>query len=199
MKKILKIISPVLIIAGLYFIFKTNEIKQPPGILAPNPPYQEILPKQKIWLHNEYTITAIAKFESTCKALHLKTYSNDKMSNFAPLDIAVGWGKMSDQTIVDKFEIKQQHRWYVWRTKQFPIPRKEVELNGSNIHIIPANEEVENQLDEIKNGNIISLKGYLVNVKDKDSKFIWKTSLKRDDNGSGACEILWLEEAEVIK
>ncbi len=199
MKKIVKIISPVIIIAGLYLIFRTPEISQPSGILAPNPPYQEILTKQKTWIYNNYLFTAIAKFEITCKVLNLKTYSNDKMSNFAPIDIAVGWGKMSDQSIIDKIDIKQQHRWFVWRTDRFPIPRNEIESSASNIHIIPAEEEIEETIDDFKKGNIVLLKGYLVNVKDKDSKFIWKTSINRFDTGSGACEILWLEDAKILK
>ncbi|MBK8946724.1 MAG: hypothetical protein IPM32_15830 [Ignavibacteriae bacterium] len=199
MKKFLKIISPIILIIGLYFLFKSDEIKQPPGILAPNPPIQKNLSQKEIWLYNDYVLTSIAEFEITCKVLQLKNYNNDKMSNFSPIDIAVGWGKMSDQNIVDKLDIKQQHRWYVWRTKQFPIPRKEIEISSSNIHIIPVNDEVEDQIEEFKIGNIILLKGFLVNVKDKDSNFTWKTSLKRNDTGNGACEILWVTESEILK
>ncbi len=199
MKKLLKIISPVIIIAGLYFIFKTPEIKQPPGILAPNSPIQENLKKNEIWIYKNHVITSIANFEITCKVLNIRSYGNDKMSDFCPLDIAVGWGKMSDQSVVDQIDIKQQHRWYVWQTDHFPIPRGELESSSSNIHTIPASDEILDKLEDIIRGNIIKMKGKLVNVKDDNSNFIWRTSTKRTDTGSGACEILWVEKVKILK
>ena len=199
LNKILKILGPVIFIAGLYYFFHTSEIKQPDGILAPNSPTQNKTNESKTWFYNHYKFFAVAEFEITCKVLSIKQYSTDKMSGFCPIDIAVGWVKMSDQFVVDQLEIKQQHRWYVWRTKNFPIPRKEIEISSSNIHIIPANENITDQIEEFVVGNIVRLKGYLVNVKDKDSNFIWKSSTSRFDTGNGACEILWVEEAEKVK
>jgi hypothetical protein len=199
LKNYLKYISPVIVIAGLYFIFKTSEITQQPGILASSPPIQEELKNHKTWIYKNHEITSIANFELKCRVLNIKSYGSDKMSDFAPLDIAAGWGKMSDQSIVDQIDIKQQHRWYVWQTKHFPIPRNELEISSTNIHIIPSSDEIEDQLDDVIRGNIIYLKGQLVNVKDDDSKFVWKTSTKRTDTGSGACEILWVENIDIIK
>lgn len=199
MKKILKIISPVIIIAGLYFIFQTPEIKQPPGIFAPKPPIQKNLTNNEIWIYKNHVLTSVAEFKINCKVLNTKTYGSDDMSDFCPLDIAVGWGKMSDQLVVDQIDIKQQHRWYVWHTDHFPIPRGELERSSSNIHIIPKSDEVLDQLENIIRGNIITLEGKLVNVKDNDSNFIWKTSTKRTDTGSGACEILWVEKVDILK
>ncbi len=199
MKLIIKILSPVVIIIGLYFIFRTPEIIQPHGILAPNPPHQENLTAPNKWIYNNFDFHPIAKFDLTCKVLSIRSYSNDKMSEFAPIDIAAGWGKMSDQYIVDQINIKQQHRWYVWQTNNFPIPRGELETSSTNIHIIPSNELIEDLIDNVIRGNIISLKGNLVNVKDYKSNFIWKTSTKRNDTGSGACEILWVEEIAILK
>ena len=199
MKKLLKFISPVIIIAGLYLFFRTPEIKQPPGILAPNPPLQKNLNNGEIWIFKNHAITSVAEFEITCKVLGIKSYGSDKMSDFCPFDAAVGWGKMSDQSIVDQIDIKQQHRWYVWQTDHFPIPRREIEVSSSNIHLIPESEEILDILENIIRGNIIRLKGKLVNVKDDDSNFIWKTSTSRTDTGGGACEILWVEKADIIK
>jgi hypothetical protein len=107
LKKYWKYISPVIIIIGLYFIFRTPEITQQPGILAPNPPIQTELKNHKTWIYKNHEITSIAKFELICRVLNIKSYGSDKMSDFAPMDIAAGWGKMSDQSIVDQIDIKQ--------------------------------------------------------------------------------------------
>ncbi len=189
--------SPIIIVAGLYFIFRENEIIQSPGILAPNNPKQTIIKNQKSWIVDDFNFYPIAQFELEAKVLSIRFYGSDDMSEFCPADLALGWGKMSDQSIVDRFEIKQQHRWYVWRTDNFPIPQKEVEKSSSNVHIIPANEEVEDILDDVIRGNIISLKGKLINVNEVGEKFVYKSSTQRDDTGGGACEILWLEELSI--
>lgn len=52
-------------------------------------------------------------------------------------------------------------------------------------------------LDDVIRGNIISLKGKLVNVNEVGEKFVYKSSTQRNDTGSGACEILWLEDLSI--
>jgi hypothetical protein len=199
LKVIVKILSLVVIIAGLFFLFRTNEIVHPPGILAPSEPNQKKLNKPLSWIMDDYKFSAIANFELSARVLSIKSYGSDDMSEFCQIDIALGWGKMSDQSVIDKLDIKQQHRWYVWRTKNFPIPKREIEISSSNIHIVPATDKVEELLDDIIRGNIVLLKGKLVNVNKIGKKFTWKTSTKRDDTGGGACEILWLERISIIK
>lgn len=199
MKLILKIVSPVIIVAGLIYIFWTNEIVQPAGILAPNPPTQQKISNQKNWEKDDYNYSPIANFEATAKVLSISSYNYDDMNEFSPVDIALGWGRMSDQTITDQISIKQQHRWYVWQTDHFPIPRTEIEKSSSNVHIIPANEEIEEQLDEVLRGNIIQLKGKLVNVNKIGEAWVWKSSTKRSDTGGGACEILWVDKISIIQ
>ncbi|MCP5061407.1 MAG: hypothetical protein GY936_02965 [Ignavibacteriae bacterium] len=199
MKYFIKILSPVIIITGLYFLFRTKEIKQPSGILAPNKPIQKLLTSEITWEKNNLIYTALAEFEITNRVLSIRSYDYDELSKFCPLDIAAGWGQMSDQRIVDQIDIKQQHRWYVWSTKKFPIPQKELEASSTNIHIIPSNENIYEQFDDVIRGNIIFMKGYLVNVKSAENNREWKTSTKRSDTGGGACEILWVQELSIKK
>lgn len=199
MKLLIKIFGLVIIIAGLYFIFRTSEVIQPAGILAPDKPKQSNKFSAQNWQLDEFNFMPITTFSAKVRVLSISSYHNDKMSEFCPIDIAIGWGRMSDQNVVDKIEIKQQHRWYVWKTKSFPIPRKEIEISSANVHIIPATETVEDELDEVIRGNIIQISGKLVNVNKLNDKFVWKSSTKRNDTGSGACEILWLEQIKILQ
>jgi len=192
-------LSLVVIAAGLLYIFRSKEIIQPAGILAPGQPFQRKIKKTTTWQNDEFQFKGIAEFRIQARVLSIRFYGSDDMSDFCPSDIALGWGKMSDQNVIDKLEIKQQHRWYVWSTQNFPIPKKEIEINSSNIHVIPSNEGVENKLDEIVKGNIILIEGKLVNVNRVNQKFIWKSSTKRNDTGSGACEILWADKISIIQ
>lgn len=191
--------SLVIVVTGLYFIFKSNEITHPPGILIAEKPIQSKIVKKNSWVSNSYQFTPLYNMELRARVLGKKYYGSDKMSEFCQIDLALGWGPMSDQAILDNIDIKQQHRWYVWHTDNFPIPRKEIENNSANMHIIPADESIETELENIIKGNLISIEGKLVNVNKLGEKFIWKSSTKRSDTGSGACEIIWVEHISMNK
>ena len=45
------------------------------------------------------------------------------------------------------------------------IPKHEIEIYAANIHIIPANDAVKNQLKHVRKGQVVSIKGQLVEEK----------------------------------
>jgi len=188
----------LILILFLVVLFSCTEIKQNPGILAENPPKQTSLLQPKYWILDGFHFTAVTNFELKAKVLGKKSYSYGTESEISPYDLALGWGSMSDQAIVDKFDISQSSRWYFWSVKSYPIPKKEIEISSSNMHIIPANEEIEDALDDLLVGEIIYLKGYLVSVS-KNNGWHWKSSLSRNDTGNGACEVVWVEKLLRIK
>ena len=48
---------------------------------------------------------------------------------------------MSDQeAVLQSIDISQSGRWYlVWTTRDFPIPRRAIETQSANMHMVPAN------------------------------------------------------------
>jgi len=64
------------------------------------------------------------------------------------------------------------------------------------VHAIPADDKVESQLRKLRPGQVVTLTGYLVDVRGPGG-FAWNTSLRRDDAGDGACEIMWIEQVSV--
>lgn len=58
--------------------------------------------------------------------------------------------------------------------------------------MIPARKDIARSLKKLRQGDIITLRGYLVDV-DHDSGWYWRTSTSRTDTGSGACEIVYVE------
>ena len=183
----------------LILISCTSEIKQPPGILAKESPKQVPVEKSQVWEREGYFINAIAHFELKAKVLNKERYRYDRESDIAPYDLALGWGRMSDQAIVDKFDISQRSRWFFWEADSYPIPKKEIELSASNMHIIPATDDVMDELDDLIVGEIIYLKGYLVSAMHPKDGWRWKSSLSRNDTGNGACEVVWVEKLLRIK
>jgi hypothetical protein len=61
------------------------------------------------------------------------------------------------------------------------------------MHLIPATPAVEKRLKSLRPGQVVALKGYLVEVTG-DGGFTWRSSLTREDTGAGACELIWVEE-----
>jgi hypothetical protein len=174
-----------------------KEIKYPAGILVKESPAQKNIVNGKTWEKGEYKITPLADFHLKARVLSLEWYHMDRESDLAPVDFALGWQEMSDQANLDRIDISQGNRWYHWSTDHYPIPRKLIETESANMHIIPADEKIEDDLDRVVKGNIIELNGYLVFIKAKDG-WNWKSSLTRNDTGGGACEVIWVKNFKII-
>ncbi len=196
MKKLL-IASAILIIILVYIFYPEKVITYPPGETAPSPPKQTNLVNIKTWIEGEYTVEALAEYDIKARVLSRDNYSIGKESEISPFDLALGWGPMSDQSIIDKFDISQSNRWYHWYSSNLPIPRKEVILNSANTHIIPKDEELEDMFDKVYKGSLIEMKGYLVKLTTAKG-WRWKSSLRRDDSGGGSCELFWVEDLKIF-
>lgn len=145
-----------------------------------------------------YQITTLETYGGVFRVLGRQNYSTDQEAQFSPMDLALGWDKMADPQVYQQIEIRQSSRWYYWQVDQFPIPRREIETQSANTHIIPATAAVAKQLDQVKTGDLIRLHGDLVEIKGQDG-WVWRSSLSRSDTGQGACEVMrvtqidWLE------
>jgi hypothetical protein len=129
---------------------------------------------------------------------HVRDGSKDALSEISPLDVVIGWQRMSDPAVISQIHIQQQDRFYYWRVENFPIPRDEIELSSTNVHLIPAHADQAAQLFALKPGDVVSLEGYLTDVKKPDG-FIWNTSRVRDDHGDGACEIMLVQHISILQ
>lgn len=129
---------------------------------------------------------------------HYDASADDDLADIAPVDIVIGWQRMSDPAVVSKIHILQRDRFYYWRVEDFPIPRDEIELTSTNLHVIANSPKEAARLLALKPGDLVSLEGYLTDVKKPDG-FIWNTSRVRDDHGDGACEILMVNGISLIQ
>ena len=196
-----KLFIPFLIFAIAFIAIKlypNKKIEHPPGILVNEAPIQTDLEVPVFFEKDDYIITAKASFNLKARILSIESYSTDRESDLSPIDFALGWGPMSDQAVLDKIEISQSRRWYRWRTDRYPIPRRSIEINSANMHLIPATDKIEDQLEDLYVGNVVELNGFLVYAKGKDNWF-WKSSLTRDDTGNHACEVFWVDGVTLIR
>lgn len=170
-----------------------SELEYPPGMLAPNDPVQTNVGDVPLLSKGDYVIEPLARFEVEARVLSRKRYRSGREADLSPIDLALGWGPMSDQAVLDHLDISQARRFYFWRAARLPIPQRDISLHSANMHLIPANEEVRDALLNVRTGEIVQFSGYLVQVRGNDG-FRWRSSMKRTDVGNGACELVWVED-----
>ena len=196
LKRILFVV--LVLLAGLaYRDWSLREIEYPPGVLVAEVPTQVNVRGLALVTMDDYELTPRAKFEIRARVLSRKDYSWGTEADLSPVDLALGWGVMSDQAVLDRIEISQGSRWYYTRYElPAPISEKEIIQNSGNMHMVPAQNRIRKKLKEVRVGDIVRLRGTLVDI-DHPSGWYWRTSLSRDDTGSGSCEIVYLEDIEI--
>lgn len=132
------------------------------------------------------------------KVLGKERYFLDSSAPLSRYDLALGWKDMAKEKNLKNIEISQGSRWYRWYTESFSLPRKAIEDNSANTHIIHGNEEVLSVIKSVNEGDVVELYGYLVDVENEEGTWSWSTSTTRNDTGEGSCEIFYVEAAKII-
>ena len=179
------------LLTGVY-LWTGREISRPAGVLVQEDPVQRQVDSRSTLDKNGYQINLLASFDIRARVIAAERYRFDRGAQVSPVDLALGWGAMSDSSVLQQISVAQGGRTYSWWVKNYPVPRTIIETHSANMHMIPADDGIERQLKSLRPGNLVHLKGYLVEVSNKEG-FRWKSSLTRSDTGAGACELLWVE------
>lgn len=193
----LRLVVLLIAILVLWKLLQPDRVELGPGVLAAADPVQTAIDSAPAIERDAYRITPLAGFQIRAKVLGRESYYSGREADLAPLDLALGWGRMSDEDILAGIDISQSGRWYRWRSETPPIPRREIETHSANMHLIPADEIVEDTLDDIRQGQIVELKGYLVRADTSDG-WRWVSSLSRNDTGARSCELVYVERARIV-
>ena len=193
MKNTLYIVLAVLLIL-LVRNWEGRDIVHEPGVLVPDSPSQLKLASPQSIQVGQFVLTQRAGFKIRARVLSREKYYMGDEADLSPIDLALGWGVMSDQAVLDRIDISQGGRWYFTRY-DYPAPISDAQIinHSGNMHMIPANDWVRDKLDDVRGGDLIQARGYLVDV-DRDDGFYWRTSTSRSDSGGGSCEIFYVEQ-----
>lgn len=194
----------LLILAVLVFIWggwhwqATRPLRWPAGQIIDDTPLQSLTAAAAFELRG-FRLQPLAAFELDARALATERYRLDAGAALAPLDVAFGWGRMSDQSVIDRLDIGQGARFYTWSYQDPPpLAPTEIARSSANLHLIPADAGVERQLLAIRPGQRVRLGGLLVEAAGAHG-FRWRSSLSREDSGDGACELVWVEWVESVE
>lgn len=195
-----KILISILSVITIFYYISSNNIctkETKEGVTAPEPPVQSDTVKES-FIFKDFTITPLANFYVKARVLSKEYYNWGRESELSPIDLALGWDKMSDSKILNHIDIWQSGRWYKWKTKHPPISINEIYKSSSNMHIIPENKTIYSIIDSACIGDIVEFEGYLIKATKKDG-WSWKSSLSRTDKGNGACELFFVNYASIIE
>jgi len=192
-RKILLLLSATLL---ALLVLRGGGPDQPDGVLVPQVPVQTPV-EQAAFQFQGHRIEVLAGFALDARVLGKERYWLGREAALSKYDLALGWGRMSDSRVLEQIEISQSGRWYRWRTERMPIPRREIERSSANMHLIPADDWIEQQIGKVAPGDLVHIKGFLVRVRSPDG-WRWQSSLTRDDTGNGACELIFVEAFEIL-
>jgi hypothetical protein len=181
---------------GAWQLWSSRPVHPPDGPIAPDEPVQvdhEPAPPIRI---GHWSLTGRAHYDITARILSREDYRLDGVSDLSPEDLALGWGRMSDNQVISQLSISQGARFYSWHTRTpLPIPKDEINTHSANTHLIPADNSVRRQLGRLRVGEVVHLRGELVDAVKDDGRW-WHTSLTRTDTGDGACELMLVQDVE---
>jgi hypothetical protein len=199
LKRIAKFAVFVAVLAGVWLYWPWRTIRHKPGVLVPIQPVQRSIVPKPLPEREGWQLTAVAEYQIKGRVLGTKRYYDDAQSDLVPRDLALGWARMSDQAVLDKFELSMGNRFFFYEWENAPaIPRDEIMRSAANNHVISANDSVKKTLNSLVPGHIVSMRGYLVNAKGPGGG-TWKSSLRRDDTGNGACELFYVESITAVE
>ncbi|MBP1473540.1 hypothetical protein J7I44_04465 [Frateuria sp. MAH-13] len=173
--------------------WQQRPLHPPPGVLAAQAPEQVDLDEGAVLQRGDTVLRTRAHIALTARVLSREDYRWDAGASLAPTDLALGWGRMSDTAVLADIDIRQSSRFFYWHVRDYPIPRHEIETSATNMHLIPADDGVRYAIKHVRPGELVHLEGFLVDASRPDG-WHWRTSLRRDDTGNGACELVYVEE-----
>lgn len=198
-KPLAKTAAVVAIGAVLWVMNPWRSIRHPTGVLVQNPPVQKPASAVSLPSVDGWHLSAVAEYRLRARVLGTKRYHSGFGSDLVPIDVAVGWGRMSDQAVLDQFKLSMSNRFFFYQWDEAPaIPPEEIMRSAANNHVIAANDAVRKTIRSLVPGHIVTMTGYLVNATGPGGE-AWNSSLRRDDTGNGACEVFYVTDASAVE
>ena len=166
-------------------------VSRSPGVLVWEAPAQTAPADPRLIERGRYQLTPLADYSIRARVLGAEHYRFDRMSDLVPIDLALGWMSMSDSRVLDDTHLFQMTRRFYYFMPGGVLSPETARISAANTHVIPSDDYVEAQLYDLVQGDVVRLTGQLVEVGGPKG-LTMRSSLRRDDTGDGACEILYV-------
>jgi hypothetical protein len=206
----LRRLIPVAIAALAFYLGYTQIYMRPRAVArgeavdVTGEPRQTALPSPEVapveFDGKSYLVEKHHRYEISGEVLSAETYNVAFKSEFFDVDLGLIWGpRLAD--LKQRYTFNQGGRWLFWSSKD-PVSddeRRYITAHISNNHLIPA-EGRRNLFKAVRwpgRGDKVRIAGYLVTIKNPFGGVVVASSTSRDDDGAGACEVIWVEEVQI--
>ena len=165
----------------------------PPQVDSGDDPLQSAVPlgMNSFTLHAG-TLEPLHGFSIEARVLSKASYATDKEARLSPVDLALGWNRMREDSVLSQLKISQSARWYHYRWEnEPPLPPAEIVRSSANMHLIPASASVAKTLALIDKDDVVRIDGWLVEAA-LPNGWRWRSSTSREDSGANACELVYV-------
>lgn len=155
-----------------------------------------------IFLERDYWLEPVAAYEVDVLVKATERYRLGELSNVAPVDFVLTWGKLAEPHVLPVVKVEQADRNFSSEVSDesllSQLSQSGVEALMANTHLVPSSSAILDQLLAVKPGQALRAKGYLVDILHKDVQKITRSSRKRTDTGAASSEVFYVLEMEVL-
>jgi hypothetical protein len=211
-RQVARVLLPVAAVAFAVSFFTRNRLPGPEAVLESlkQDPLQtmEGLPEPfEVTRKNvTYTVKPLAGYElwglvvSYHHSASFVDISHKQWNDFLNTkDLCVIWGKNVETGAYQRMSFRNRDFTCYFRYPDRETGRLFAERCLSNNHLLPRNPLVADAVLKARKGDQIHLKGWLVSYGVKGTAYARRSSLSRTDRGNGACEVVYVNEFEILK
>ena len=202
--KMALVVGAILLLLGWWF-----EDSLPAAAVLTMPsrsePVQQSRPPEH-WLSQvqgvDYQVEAVADYEiSGLVVSGLRTdawFARHEGWNefFNVMDVCMVWGKNAQDGAYEKMAFHSGQWTCYAQTSDGSVNRSEYWHSLSNTHMVTDDAQLAKRIRDVRIGDQVHFRGQLVNY--SHGGRTRTSSLRRDDDGNGACEILYVTEMQVL-
>lgn len=150
----------------VWLFWPTRALYSAPGILAESPPRENAISLRTLPQVDAWHLTARATYQIHARVLDTESYWYGAEGDLSPIDVLLGWGKMSDQEVLDNASIQMRRRTFhlQWEDESPVLDDSEVERQTTVNHLIYGNDAVRKVIKSLRVGQLLTLTGYSVSA-----------------------------------
>jgi hypothetical protein len=203
LRKVARVLLPVAAVTFAVSFFTRNRLpgREPVQTAEGLPEPFEVTRKNVA-----YTVTPLAGYElwglvvSYHHSASFVDISHRQWNDFLNTkDVCVIWGKNVETGVYRRMTFRNRDFTCYFRYPDRETGELFAERCLSNNHLLPGDALVADAVLKARTGDQVHFKGWLVSYGGKGTPYARRSSLSRTDRGNGACEVVYVDEFEVLR
>lgn len=177
-------------------LWEQRPVSHGAGVVAPEKPALQRVSFSNEFQYQHYTMKPRWEIRGTSRVISKKSYWFDDKKHLSPYDMILGWSAMSDERILNQVQLPISNRQYGIEVIRPPLTIGEMKKHLLYMHAIPSDNEISEKMKKIREGSIVSYKGYIVDVKDQ-SDWRWLSAIDTRQGQLDKPQVVWIQELSI--